>query len=317
MFTKIPTSLSDCYIIESQVFWDARGFFMETYSTVEFAKIGIDSVFVQDNHSKSKKWVLRGLHFQTRKPQAKLVRVTAGSVYDVVVDLRVGSPTFGKWEGFVLSAENQSMLFVPRGFAHGFLTLEDDTEFLYKCDDVYDSGYEGGVMWDDPTLQIDWDQYCDISYLEISAKDQQHPTFASLDIENIFPKVYSKQWDIWHTKKQKLDKKEKKVSVKEGDLWWVHCGLNIWFEIDGKWDMFTRPCIIYKKLTGSQFLVIPASTKTKEWSWYVPYRHQGIDSIACLQQIKVIDAKRLFEKMGQMDTTDMHRIREAFTVLYT
>ncbi len=179
-FTKIPTSLTDCYIIEPQVFWDSRGFFMETYSEAEFAKIGIETRFVQDNHSKSKKWVLRGLHFQTRKPQAKLVRVTAGSVYDVVVDLRVDSPTFGKWEGFHLSAENKKMLFVPRGFAHGFLTLEDDTEFLYKCDDVYDPGYEGGVSWDDATLQIDWSQYFDeydFTTLEVSAKDRENPTF--------------------------------------------------------------------------------------------------------------------------------------------
>jgi dTDP-4-dehydrorhamnose 3,5-epimerase len=153
---------------------------METYSVTEFAKIGIDSVFVQDNHSKSKQWVLRGLHFQSRKPQAKLVRVTAGSVYDVVVDLRVGSPTFGKWQGFVLAAGGNSMLFIPRGFAHGFLTLEDDTEFLYKCDDVYDPGYEGGIRWDDATLQIDWSQYFDeydFTTVEVSAKDRENPTF--------------------------------------------------------------------------------------------------------------------------------------------
>lgn len=153
---------------------------METYSAVEFEKIGITTNFVQDNHSKSKKWVLRGLHFQTRKPQAKLVRVAAGSVYDVVVDLRVGSPTFGKWEGFLLSAENKRMLFVPRGFAHGFLTLEDDTEFLYKCDDVYDPGYEWGIIYDDVILQIDWSQYFDeydFTTLEVSDKDQRNPTF--------------------------------------------------------------------------------------------------------------------------------------------
>lgn len=176
MFTKIPTSLTDCYIIEPQVFWDSRGFFMETYSTVEFEKIGIINLFIQDNHSKSKKWVLRGLHFQTRKPQAKLVRVTSGSVYDVVVDLRKDSPTYGNWEGFHLSAENKKQLFVPRGFAHGFLTLEDDTEFLYKCDDVYDPGYEGGIIWDDGDLQIDWDKF-GIEELEISKKDQENPTW--------------------------------------------------------------------------------------------------------------------------------------------
>jgi dTDP-4-dehydrorhamnose 3,5-epimerase len=162
---------------------------METYSVAEFEKIGIDSSFVQDNHSKSKKWVLRGLHFQTRKPQAKLVRVTSGSVYDVVVDLRQDSPTFGKWEGFVLSAENKKMLFVPRGFAHGFLTLEDDTEFLYKCDDVYDPGFEWWISWDDATLQIDWSQYFDeyeFTTLEVSAKDRENPTFDSYKNNPIF-----------------------------------------------------------------------------------------------------------------------------------
>ena len=176
-FKKIETTLLDCYIIEPQVFWDARGFFMETYSEAEFAKIGVDAKFVQDNHSKSKKWVLRGLHFQSRKPQAKLVRVTVGSVYDIVVDLRVDSSTFGKWEGFILSAANKKILYVPRGFAHGFLTLEDDTEFHYKCDDVYDPGYEVGLKWDDTTLQINWQQYMDqygITELEISTKDQQN-----------------------------------------------------------------------------------------------------------------------------------------------
>ncbi len=179
-FTKILTSLADCYIIDPQMFWDSRGFFMETYSTTEFEKIGITTHFVQDNHSKSKKWVLRGLHFQTRKPQAKLVRVTSGSVYDVVVDLRQNSPTYGNWEWFTLSAENKKMLFIPRGFAHGFLTLDDDTEFLYKCDDVYDPGYEGGIIWDDTTLQIDWSQYFDeydFTTLEVSAKDRENPTF--------------------------------------------------------------------------------------------------------------------------------------------
>lgn len=119
--------------------------------------------------------MLRGLHFQTRKPQTKLVRVTAGSVYDVVVDLRQDSPTFGKWEGFLLSEENKKMLYVPRGFAHGFLTLEDDTEFLYKCDDIYDPGFEGGIIWNDADLQIDWKKF-DIEALEISKKDQENPT---------------------------------------------------------------------------------------------------------------------------------------------
>lgn len=180
-FLKNATSLADAYIIEPQVFWDSRGFFMETYSTVEFEKIGIYSNFIQDNHSKSKKWVLRGLHFQTRKPQAKLVRVTLGSVYDVIIDLRKDSPTFGKWEWFFLSAENKKILFVPRGFAHGFLTLENDTDFLYNCDDIYDGGYEGGIIWNDVTLGIPWDeimQTYEIASLEISKKDQENPPFS-------------------------------------------------------------------------------------------------------------------------------------------
>lgn len=188
-FTKTPTSLHDCYIIEPQVFGDERGFFMETYSSQEFEKIGIMTQFVQDNHSKSKKWVLRGLHFQSRKPQSKLVRVTSGSVYDVIVDLRVGSPTFGKWEWFVLSAENKKMLFVPRWFAHGFLTLEDNTEFLYKCDDYYDPGFEFGLMWNDSELAINWQEYLDkydIDSLEMSSKDQKNMSFNTYMLAPIF-----------------------------------------------------------------------------------------------------------------------------------
>jgi dTDP-4-dehydrorhamnose 3,5-epimerase len=162
---------------------------METYSEAEFVKIGIDTKFVQDNHSKSKKWVLRGLHFQTRKPQAKLVRVTSWSVYDVVVDLRKDSPTYGKWEGFLLSVENKKMLLVPRGFAHGFLTLEDDTEFLYKCDDIYDPEYEWDIIWDDELLYIDWQKYIDeyeLGILEISLKDRKNPTLESYKNNPVF-----------------------------------------------------------------------------------------------------------------------------------
>lgn len=176
-FTKIPTSLSGAFIIQPQVFGDERGFFMETYSAQAFADIDIHTEFVQDNHSKSKKWVLRGMHFQSRKPQTKLVRVVSGSVYDVIIDLRVGSPTFGKWEGFVLSAENKKMLYVPQGFAHGFLTLEENTEFLYKCDDIYDPGFEVGLMWNDITLWIDWKKYMDeywIDNIQILPKDQNN-----------------------------------------------------------------------------------------------------------------------------------------------
>lgn len=318
-FTKIPTTLQDCFLIEPQIFGDARGFFMETYSTIEFEKIGIHVNFVQDNHSKSKKWVLRGLHFQSRKPQAKLVRVSAWSVYDVVVDLRKESPTFGKWEGFLLSVENKRMLLVPRGFAHGFLTLEDSTEFLYKCDDIYDPGFEWGVIWNDPTLAIDWEKYqkeYTIDELEISPKDQKNSLFQDLKKWEIFPLNKQTKWNLWNHKKQKLDKNIRSIFVKEWDLWWTHLGVNIGKEMDGKSEVFTRPCIIYKKLTTDQFLVIPASTKHKQGSWYVPYIHGGIHSIACLQQIRVVDARRLRNRIGQLDMTDMDRISAWFYSLY-
>ncbi len=188
-FKKTATSLKDCSIIEPEVFGDSRGFFMETYSQAEFAKIWITTNFVQDNHSKSKKWVLRWLHFQTRKPQAKLVRVTSWRIYDVVVDLRLDSPTFGKWEGFELSAENKKQLFVPSGFAHGFLTLEDNTEFLYKCDDLYDPGYEWGIIYYDETLAIDWSKYLyadAFMQVEVSDKDKKNPTFPEYRHNPIF-----------------------------------------------------------------------------------------------------------------------------------
>lgn len=188
-FNKIKTTLQDCYLIEPQVFWDSRGFFMESYSAQEFEKIEILTQFVQDNHSKSKKWVLRGLHFQSRKPQTKLVRVARGAVYDVVVDLRIGSPTFGKWEWFLLSEENKKMLYVPRGFAHGFLTLEDNTEFLYKCDDYYDPGFEFGIIWNDNQLAIDWNRYIQeyqIDTLEISEKDKKNMNYNTYLLAPIF-----------------------------------------------------------------------------------------------------------------------------------
>lgn len=152
------TSLKGAYLIKPDVFQDERGFFVETYSRSKFEEMGIDAEFVQDNHSMSvKKGVLRGLHFQLPPhAQSKLVRATKGAVYDVIVDLRKDSPTFGKWEGFELSAENFLMLFVPRGFAHGFCTLQDNTEFQYKCDNLYAPGKEDGLLWNDPTLGIKW-----------------------------------------------------------------------------------------------------------------------------------------------------------------
>jgi dTDP-4-dehydrorhamnose 3,5-epimerase len=176
------TNLEGVRLIKPQVFGDQRGFFTETYSKKKFQEAGVEAVFVQDNHSKSeKKGVLRGLHFQ--KPpyeQAKLVRVVKGSVYDVVVDLRKDSPTFGKWEGFELSDKNFLMLYIPRGFAHGFCTLEPETEFLYKVDNVYAPESEGGVIWNDPDLSIDWPTQSPI----LSDKDQKWPNLSNLRQEH-------------------------------------------------------------------------------------------------------------------------------------
>lgn len=143
-------------ILEPRVFGDDRGFFMESWNAQAFAKAGLDLTFVQDNHSRSQKGVLRGMHFQNPGPQGKLVRVVRGAVFDAVVDLRRSSFTFGKWTGVVLSAENKRMFWVPEGFAHGFLTLEDDTDFLYKCTAPYAPQHEASLAWDDPAVGIDW-----------------------------------------------------------------------------------------------------------------------------------------------------------------
>jgi dTDP-4-dehydrorhamnose 3,5-epimerase len=152
----IETTLPGVLIIEPRVFGDARGFFMETWNALAFAEAGLDLTFVQDNHSRSQKGVLRGLHFQNPLPQGKLVRVTRGAVFDVAVDLRWSSPSFGKWVGVELSADNQRMFWVPEGFAHGFLTLEDDTDFLYKCTAPYEPSCEFTLAWDDPAVGIEW-----------------------------------------------------------------------------------------------------------------------------------------------------------------
>lgn len=143
-------------IIEPRVFGDERGFFMETWNKRTFGDAGLDLAFVQDNHSRSQKGVLRGLHFQNPGPQGKLVRVTRGAVFDVAVDLRRSSQHFGQWVGVELTAENRRMFWVPEGFAHGFLTLEDDTDFLYKCTALYSPGAEHTLAWDDPAVGIEW-----------------------------------------------------------------------------------------------------------------------------------------------------------------
>ena len=152
----IETALPGVLIIEPRVFGDARGFFMETWNAGAFAAAGLDLAFVQDNHSRSQKGVLRGLHFQNPGPQGKLVRVTSGAVFDVAVDLRASSPTFGRWTGVELSSDNKRMFWVPEGFAHGFLTLEDNTDFLYKCTAPYAPHSEHTLAWDDPAVGIDW-----------------------------------------------------------------------------------------------------------------------------------------------------------------
>ena len=152
----IPTSIAEVLLLEPRVFGDARGFFMETFSARAFAELGIARPFVQDNHSLSVKGTLRGLHFQLQNPQAKLCRVVHGAVWDIAVDIRRGSPTFGGHVAALLSAENKHQIYVPRGFAHGFLVVSDEAEFLYKCDDFYAPGDEYGVRWNDAALDIEW-----------------------------------------------------------------------------------------------------------------------------------------------------------------
>ncbi len=178
-FTFNKTDIEGVYIIDPQVFGDNRGYFYETYQKDIFDAAGLKYDFVQANESKSHKGVLRGLHFQTRKPQAKLVRVTLGEVYDVAVDLRKDSPTYGKYVGVLLSEENHRMFLIPRGFAHGFVVLSDIAKFEYQVDDVYDPGYEGGIMWNDPEIGIKWPYEGE---LDLSPKDKLHPALKDAKI---------------------------------------------------------------------------------------------------------------------------------------
>jgi dTDP-4-dehydrorhamnose 3,5-epimerase len=153
----ITTKIPEVMIVEPQIFGDDRGFFLESYNEKVFAeKTGIETKFVQDNHSRSAKNVLRGLHYQIQQPQGKLVRVVIGEVFDVAVDLRKNSPTFGQWVGCILSAENKRQFWVPPGFAHGFLVLSETADFLYKTTDYYAPEYERSILWNDPELNIDW-----------------------------------------------------------------------------------------------------------------------------------------------------------------
>lgn len=172
----IPTPIADALVIQPRVFGDDRGFFMETWNQKSFAEKGLNLDFVQDNHSRSSRGILRGMHYQNPNPQGKLVRVSAGSVFDVIIDLRRSSESFGKWFGVELSAANKKMLWVPPGMAHGFLCLEDGTDFLYKCTELYDPPSEHSLQWDDPDVGIVWP--LDGIIPQLSAKDQNAQSFA-------------------------------------------------------------------------------------------------------------------------------------------
>lgn len=172
------TPIKDLVVIEPKVFEDSRGYFFEAYNKNTFHELGLDYDFVQDNQSYSIKGVLRGLHFQKQYPQAKLVRVLEGEVFDVAVDLRKDSPTYGKWYGVTLSAENKKMFMIPRGFAHGFLVLSDTAVFSYKCDDFYHPNDEGGIMYNDPDIGVEWPKI-GAEYI-LSEKDKKHPGFKEI-----------------------------------------------------------------------------------------------------------------------------------------
>ena len=170
---RIDTEIPGVFLIEPVVLGDHRGFFMESYHRDRFAEFGIDCEFVQDNHSRSRAGVLRGLHYQLGRPQAKLVRATIGRVFDVVVDLRRGSPTFGRWVGAELSDANHRILFAPAGFGHGFLVLSEVAEFQYKCSDFYAPTGERSIAWNDPTIAIEWP--IERSDILLSSKDKISP----------------------------------------------------------------------------------------------------------------------------------------------
>lgn len=178
-FIFTPTPIKDVIIIEPIKFGDDRGYFMETYKKNEFEKHGLNYDFVQDNQSMSKYGVLRGLHFQKKHPQAKLVRCIDGEVFDVCVDLRKNSDTYGKWFGTVLSSEKGNQLLIPRGFAHGFLVLSDKATFCYKCDEIYHPEDEGGIAWNDPDINIQWPFTTNV---QLSEKDKNRPNLKELHI---------------------------------------------------------------------------------------------------------------------------------------
>jgi dTDP-4-dehydrorhamnose 3,5-epimerase len=182
----LQTSLPEVVVIKPKVHEDPRGFFMETYRAEVLAGAGIRRSFLQDNHARSVRGVLRGLHYQLRQPQAKLCRVVSGEVFDVAVDVRLGSPTFGRWVGVLLSAENKLQIYVPRGFAHGYVVRSETADFLYKCDEYYDPSDDRGILWSDPDIGIAWD----VSEPTVSDKDQQLPRLADVARE-LLPRYQS------------------------------------------------------------------------------------------------------------------------------
>jgi dTDP-4-dehydrorhamnose 3,5-epimerase len=184
---RIETTLAGVYELRPKVFRDARGFFMETYHRDHFAELGIREPFVQDNHSRSVKGTLRGLHYQLHHAQAKLCRVVEGEALDVAVDIRAGSPNFGKWTSVRLSAQDHNQIFIPAGFAHGFLALTDTVQFLYKCSDFYDAGDEHGILWNDPDINISWG----VASPLVSDKDAKYSRLA--DVPREFLPRYSPQ----------------------------------------------------------------------------------------------------------------------------
>ena len=180
---RIETTHPDVFLIEPKVIGDQRGFFLESYHREKFAALGIHEEFVQDNHSQSVRNTVRGLHYQLQRAQAKLCRVVRGEVLDVAIDIRRGSPHFGRWVSAVLSAENKRQIYVPKGFAHGFAVLSETAEFLYKCSDFYCAEHEHGVLWNDPQLKIDWN----VSSPILSGKDQKYLPLAQVPLE-LLPK---------------------------------------------------------------------------------------------------------------------------------
>ena len=176
---RFETSLPGVCELQPAIFSDTRGFFLETYHQKKFAAVGIPDVFVQDNHSQSSKGTLRGLHYQLHHPQAKLCRVIEGQALDIAVDVRLGSPTFGKWTSVLLSADRKNQIYIPAGFAHGFAALTETVQLLYKCSDFYNPGDEHGIIWSDPDLAISWG----VSDPLISEKDTRYPTLAEMPRE--------------------------------------------------------------------------------------------------------------------------------------